>query len=240
MPVIVVTKSEDVPLAAVDGKLTIVYWNIVGLVQPIRLLLAQADADYVDVRIEGGDASHVDYKQDWLRAKEKLSTVLHFPNLPYMLDSNGVNLSQTDTILKYLARKYDLMGVPGKEHVVDLALDELKDIEGALIQRAYPKGADAVAAWFEESGPKYVRTFTGLLQTNDFLTGDRVSVADFKLYSVLSKLRVVQNELSQVTVLNEAMNSFMKRIEELPSIKAYMAGPNYHQRPINNPCAKWR
>jgi hypothetical protein len=67
-----------------------------------------------------------------------------------------------------------------------------------------------------------------------------VSVADFKLYSVLSKLRVVQNELSQVTVLNEAMNNFMKRIEELPSIKAYMAGPNYHQRPINNPCAKWR
>jgi glutathione S-transferase len=240
MRVIVVTKSEDIPLAAVDGKLTLVYWNIIGLVQPIRLVLAQAGADAVDVRIEGGDAAHADYKQDWMKAKESLSTVLHFPNLPYMLDSNGVNLSQTDSILKYLGRKYDLMGVPGKEHVVDLALDEVKDMEGALVQRAYPKGADAVAAWFEKSGPKHVRTFTGLLQTNEFLTGDRVSVADFKLYSILCKLRIIQTELSQVTVMNESLNNFMKRIEELPSIKAYMAGPNYLQRPINNPCAKWR
>jgi hypothetical protein len=39
--------------------------------------------------------------------------------------------------------------------------------------------------------------------------------------------------------LNEALNNFMKRIEELPPIKAYMAGPNYQQRPINNPEAKW-
>jgi glutathione S-transferase len=78
-----------------------------------------------------------------------------------------------------------------------------------------------------------------LLQTNDFLTGDRVSVADFKLYSFLCKLRIIQTELSQVTVLNEELNNFMKRIEELPSIKAYRAGPNYQERPINNPSAKW-
>jgi glutathione S-transferase len=240
MRVIVATKSQDVPLAAVDGKLTLVYWNILGLVQPIRLVLAQAGADCVDVRIEGGNADHADYKQNWVKAKENLSTVLNFPNLPYMLDTNGVNLSQTDTILKYLARKFDLMGVPGKEYVVDLALDELKDLEGAMTRCAYTKGADAVAAWFEKSGPKIVQTFTGLLQTHDFLTGDRVSVADFKLYSFLSKLRIVQNELSQVIVLNEALNNFMKRIEELPSIKAYMASPNYQQRPINNPEAKWR
>ena len=70
MRVIVVTKSEDVPLAAVDGKLTLVYWNITGLVQPIRLVLAQAGADAVDVRIEGGDAAHADYKQDWMKAKD--------------------------------------------------------------------------------------------------------------------------------------------------------------------------
>jgi glutathione S-transferase len=239
MSVVVVTKSQDVPLEPVDGKLTLVYWNITGLVQPIRLALVQAGADCVDVRIEAGNADHADYKQNWVNAKEKLSTVLNFPNLPYMLDTNGVNLSQTDTLLHYVARKYDLMGVPGKEHVVDLALDELKDVEGAIVRCAYGKGVDALAAWFEESGPKIVQNFTGLLQTHDFLTGDRVSVADFKLYSFLIKMRIVQNELSQVTVFNEALNNFMKRVEELPLIKVYMAGPNYQQRPINNPEAKW-
>jgi glutathione S-transferase len=248
MRVLVVTKSKDIPLEAIDGKLTLVYWNITGLVQPIRLVLAQAGADCVDVRIDAGDANHADYEQNWVKAKKQLSTVLNFPNLPYMLDTNGVNLSQTDTILNYLARKYDLMGVPGKEHVVDLVLDEIKDLEGALFECAYPEGAgpgadagaDAVAAWFEQSGQRIAQEFTGLLQTHDFLTGDRVSVADFKLYSFLSKMRIVQNELSQVTVFNEALNNFMERIEELPSIKAYMAGPNYQQRPINSPHAKWR
>lgn len=55
MRVVAVTKSEDVPLKAVDGKQTFAYWNIVGLVQPIRLALTYSgDNDIVEIRLEPG------------------------------------------------------------------------------------------------------------------------------------------------------------------------------------------
>jgi len=203
-----------------------------------------AGVDHVDVRIDAGDpADPTTYKQEWVTRKPQLDKVLAFPNLPYFLDdAHGVQLSQSDAILKHVARTYNIMGVPGKEHIVDLALDQLTDNEAATFLFAYDKGPDALAAWFQAEGPKIVDQWTALLQAQPFVTGDIVSVADFKLYVFMEKLRIIETELcpSSSCILNETMVSFLTRIEALPAIKEYMASPNYLARPLGSPHAKWK
>ena len=53
--VVRVTESEEIPKTIPKNGLTLVYWNIRGLCQPIRLALAYANVRYKDVRIDPGD-----------------------------------------------------------------------------------------------------------------------------------------------------------------------------------------
>jgi glutathione S-transferase len=244
MRVIVVSKAENVPDKPVDSKPTLVYWNILGLVQPTRLALVFAGVDFVDVRIEADEAGSANYKKTWEKAKTGLHKALDFPNLPYYVDEK-VSLTQSDTILRYVGRTYGegLMGQSGQEHVVDLVLDELKDHTGTFVRLAYGKGPDAVSEWFKTQVPPVLAKFEKLCSGKDFLTGDRPSIADFKLYCFLYNLRVIQTDLGDDTtagILTKELRSFMARMEELPNIKEYMESPEYMKRPLNNPHAKFK
>jgi len=244
MRVVVVNKSEDVPKEPVDGKPTHVYWNILGLTQGIRLSLAQAGVDFVDVRIDAGQYPSDTYGQAWHEAKPGLADVLYFPNLPYYLDDT-VSLTQSDAILRHIGRKHDLMGAPGKEHVVDQALDELKDVISQIARPSYALGPDAVAAWYDSTAPGILKKWRKLLNDGggDFITGDRPCVADFKLYAVFYTLTVLQDKLgapaTKAAIADDWIVSFMNRVEQLPKIKEYMSSPHFMTRPLNNPSAKF-
>ena len=77
--VIVANTPEQIPLGPVDNKITAVYWDICGLAQPIRYALALAGADFVDVRIEPGDANLPSYKQMWFNKKPMVGEACPFP-----------------------------------------------------------------------------------------------------------------------------------------------------------------
>lgn len=234
-------KAQDIPKQAVEDKPTIVYWNILGLVQSIRLALVQAQVDFVDVRIQVGDPSSPNSRSEWFQAKEELKSVLDFPNLPYFFDGD-VSITQSNAILRCIGRKYNVMGTAGQEHIVDLCLDELSDLEGNIARRSYQDGPEALVQWVEEDVSAIIPKWEKLLGGKTFLTGDAVSIADFKLYVFLFKITKIQNEIrgnKSTEAIPSSMQNFMKRIEELPSIKAYMASPDYQTTPINNPSAKW-
>lgn len=145
--VIIVHKASDIPKEPIDGKPTLVYWNILGLAQYIRLALVQAGVDFVDVRIEAGDPTKNEYKKAWFDAKPGLAQdVMCFPNLPYYLEDGGVALYQSDAIVRFVGRKYSLLN--GNETKIDVALDELKDLIMGIVGVAYPLGHDGVAAWY--------------------------------------------------------------------------------------------
>lgn len=218
--------------------------NIVGLVQPIRFALALAGvSDHTDVRIEPGLPMDNDYKQAWFSAKqdfiENVNCPQVFPNLPYYMD-DCVQLTQSDTILRYIGRKYNLMGVPGQEHVVDLVLDELKDFEGQLTGYSYGAGDNAVAAFMESSVCNKLKQFNKFLKNHDYLTGDKISIADVKLFTFILKLEVIQNKLQTIDFMNDNtdLESFATRMKSLPSIRSYMESPHYQKVPLNNPHAK--
>lgn len=242
MRVLVAKKPEDIPEAAIDGKPTYGYWNIIGLAEPARLALVAAGVDSVDIRVDPGDMAAGTYRQTWLEAKKGLYDVLNFPNLPFYFDDK-VALTQSDAILRHLGRKYDLMGDAGQEHITDLALDEVKDYESSLAAASYGQGPDAVAAWYENMPPK-IAAWKTLLGTKEYLTGSKVSVADFKLYTFLCKLNAIHEQLSDRGLSPPPksiaeLDAYMKRIENIPAIKTYMESEDYMKRPLNNPSAKF-
>ncbi|GIY60397.1 glutathione S-transferase [Caerostris extrusa] len=70
--------------------------------EPIRFLLHYKQIDFVDKRYAFGT-------DDWQNDKRALG--LDFPNLPYFIDGD-VKLTQSITIMRYLAEKY---GMDGKD-----------------------------------------------------------------------------------------------------------------------------
>jgi hypothetical protein len=84
---VIVTKSEEVPLAAVDEA----YFGVLehyGLVQPISPRLGSSRLSAVDVRIEGWRCRPCGLQTKLDESQGKMSTVLHF-YLPYMLDDSN-------------------------------------------------------------------------------------------------------------------------------------------------------
>jgi glutathione S-transferase len=241
MTVKVVHKSEEIPDKPIDGKPTLVYWNIVGLVLPIRLALVHAGVDFEEVRIEAGDPKAPDLLEAWRTAKHgRLSKVMHFPNLPYFLDGDGVALTQTNTILRHVARKWKM--VSAQEHMTDLACDQLTDFESQMIGLVYGKGPSFVLNWYKTDVPGVLVKFSDMLSGTPFLTGDEPGIDDFKFYSFLHKMRLIQEDLGSPEtkgIITDDLVAFMTRIEDLPNVKEYMAGPDHQSKPLNNTMAKW-
>ena len=97
------------------------------LAQPIRLLLEYAGADYKDVQYACGPAPKFDLSP-WLNVKNTLG--LDYPNLPYLIDGH-IKITQSNAILRYLGRKFDLDGKAEEDRVqVDIMLDNAMDFLG--------------------------------------------------------------------------------------------------------------
>lgn len=242
MIVKVVNEEADIPDAMVDGKPTLVYWNIVGLALPIRLALVYAGVDFADIRIDAGDPTSENYNKAYPKAKfGKLFEIFSFPNLPYYLDGD-VMITQTNAILRFIARKYNM--VSPKEHMTDMYCDQLTDLEAHLVQLIYVKGVDALMGWYKKSVPRTLSRFSKLLKEagSPFLIGTEPHIDDFKLYTFLQKMQVLQEQLGSddtKDMIPANLLEYMKRIEDLPKVKEYLASSDHLAKPINNPNAKW-
>ena len=117
------------------------YWDIRGLAQPIRFLLAYAKAPFSEVRIGvNQDGSLIaDEATDWEAHKHSLGVA--FPNLPYLIDKSGpteVRLTQSNAVLRYLARRFDLYGDSEAEQItIDVLQEEAYDFRNHIVKAVY-------------------------------------------------------------------------------------------------------
>ena len=82
-----------------------------------------------DFSAEEGDQSY------WPSLKFKLG--LDFPNMPYYINGD-VKLTQSTTILRYLGKKYNMMGKNDEEYAfIDMLLETSMDIRLNLAIPAY-------------------------------------------------------------------------------------------------------
>lgn len=214
------------------------YWAIRGLAQPIRLLLEYTGEKYKDERYECGDAPSFD-RSCWM--DKKYSFGLDFPNLPYLLDGE-VKLTQSNAIMRYIARKHNMTGDGVLEAVADMFADQLMDLRNVFVSVAYTsadryESAHRVAETERLPGMlQPLATFMGKYE-GPWVLGDKLSYCDFLLYELLDQLRLMFPTLFESHV--DVFSKFLADVEALPAIAAYMKREDFIVRPINNKMASF-
>merc|ERR1711893_59720 len=117
------------------------YWAIRGLAQPIRFILEYTGTQYEEDRIVAGPAPDFD-RSEWTNKKFTLG--LDFPNLPYYIDGK-IKLTQSNAILRYIARKNGLEGQTEEERCrVDLMLEQSMDFRNGWVRLCYNPDFDSL------------------------------------------------------------------------------------------------
>jgi len=233
-----------------DADITLGYWRIRGLAQPIRSLLVCADVPFSEVRLgvfpDGTLMNEDEEDKDWEQIRSTLETP--FPNLPYLIDesvSPPIQLTQSNAILRYLARRFDYYGGSEPERVeIDVLQDEAYDFRNQIIKTAYTLGdayTEAYDSFTRNIVPKYLDRFEGYLaarNNNRFFVGDQLSLADFVLYELLWQMtQMVPLSISESN--RPMLFAYLQHFESIPQIAAYRQSDHYIERPINSPWASF-
>lgn len=233
-----------------NADFTLGYWGIRGLGQPIRFLLICANVPFSEFRFgvlqDGTILSRSAEGEDWGTIRATLE--MPFPNLPYLVDLSGdapVYLSQSNAILRYLARCFDFYGDSESDRIeIDVLQDEAYDLRNKIIDTAYTLGEDysSVFATFSNNIlPHYLDSFESYLSGRDnncFFVGNRLSLVDFVFYELLWQITLmVPDSISKSN--RPTLFAFIKTFEMDPRIARYLKSNDYIEHPINSPWASF-
>jgi len=212
------------------------YWDIRGLAQPIRLLLAYTETPFEDKLYSCGPPPDWD-RSSW--TNEKFTLGLDFPNLPYYIDGD-LKITQSLAILRHVARKVNLMGETEPERVrVDMLEQQLSDNNRAFVMMNYAFGGGE----FETLKQDYLKTMPSVLEAlskflgdRQFFAGAKLTYVDFLAYEFIDKLILFDK-----SIVSKYSNliAFHARMEALPTLAKYMKSSKFIKWPLNGDMAKW-
>lgn len=208
------------------------YWDIRGLAQPIRLLLEYTGTSYEDKFYVCGEAPNYD-KSCWFDKKNSLG--MDFPNLPY-LEDGARKITQSNAIMRYIARKHKLCGETEDEKVrVDMLENQAMDFRNGFVMMCYTDLENKKPGYLE-SLPATLEQFSKFLGNRKWFAGDKITFVDFTMYELLD-----QHRMFHPTCLDKFKNlkDFLHNFEALDKIKAYMKSNRFMKTPVNNKMAKW-
>ncbi|XP_069336956.1 glutathione S-transferase Mu 1 isoform X1 [Eulemur rufifrons] len=184
--------------------MTLGYWDIRGLAHAIRLLLEYTDSSYEEKMYTMGDAPDYDRSQ-WLNDKFKLG--LDFPNLPYLIDG-AHKITQSNAILRYIARKHNLCGETEEEKIrVDILVNQAMDVSNQLATVCYSPDFEKLKPKYLEEIPEKMKHFSQFLGNQPWFAGDKITFVDFLAYDVLDLHRIFEP----------------KCLDAFPTLKDFMA-----------------
>ncbi|KAJ3204779.1 hypothetical protein HK099_001025 [Clydaea vesicula] len=147
---------------------TLTYFSSRGLCEPIRFVLSEARVNYKEVGV--GAYNPNDQPKEFLELIE--SGKLPFNQLPIWEEPTGFVLSQSNAILRHLARKYKLYGDSIEENgLVDSIMDAIWDLK-YLLRQQHLNEQDKV---FEVTLPKYFKFFERILEKNRLIESLKVN-----------------------------------------------------------------
>ena len=156
------------------NKIKLTYFNLRGRAESARLMLAYKGIDYEDNRIT---------KEQWATVK---------PNTPFgglpILEYNGLELAQSMTIARFLARELNLAGKSRFEEAqVDMVVDCIVDLVNAFVkvfkETDEAKKAELAEKLQKEIGPTAMGQLEAILLKNggQFMVGKEVRFFHFYL-----------------------------------------------------------
>ncbi|RXG70285.1 Glutathione S-transferase [Armadillidium vulgare] len=160
-----------------------------------------------------------------------------FPNLPYYFDGDR-KITQSHAIIRYLARKHDLVGKTECENIrIDMTEGESADLRQAWMKIVYSSKEEV-----EKSKEDYKKNtllpklsnLSKYLGNHPWFAGERITYVDFLLYELFDiNRRLFPSCLDDFDNLKQ----YTKRFESLEPIKKYMNSNRYMKDPLNGPMA---
>merc|ERR1712054_383694 len=186
------------------------YWKIRGLAGPIRLLITYTGEELEEDIYEQGEESEGYSREQWYSVKETLN--LDFPNLPYFFDGD-FKLTQSMAILRYVARKHNLLGKTAEEMAkVDMVLDEGQDLYKRFTPMCYNANFENLKADFLLQLPPRLKRFEDFIGNGCWFVGG-ITAADFYMWHVLEAITLLE---PQCLGSYPKLSSFLKKFEALP------------------------
>merc|ERR1712142_217392 len=210
------------------SKPVLCYWDIRGLAQPIRLLLAHTGTDYEDKLLSCGPGPAFD-KSCWF--DNKYSFGLDFPNLSYYIDGD-VKITQSNAILRHIARKYDMLGKNDIERaMVDMMADESMDFRNGWVRLCYNPDFENLKEAYIKNLTSKLEKFSKFLSNKPWFAGESLTFVDFVMYELIDQHKLLVPDCLKSYPNLEA---FQAKFEALPKVSQYMKSSSFMKAPINN------
>ncbi|KAM4771068.1 uncharacterized protein WCC33_002878 [Rhinophrynus dorsalis] len=201
------------------------YFNGRGRMECVRWLLAAAGVEF--------DEKFIDKKEQYEELLEEGN--LLFQQIP-MVEIDGMHLVQTRAILNYIAGKYNLFGNNLKERAfIDMYFDGILDLMGLILTLCFlpedgkEKQKDLIR---DKATNRYLPVYEKVLKEHcqDFLVGNRFSMADVHLLEVILMLEEVHDDI----IANfPNLQAFKERTSEIPTIKKFLQ-PGSQRKPMGD------
>eukprot|EP00347_Sterkiella_histriomuscorum_P012337 403368980 len=193
------------------------YFDVYGRADPIRMLLTHAKVEFEDHRFP---------MEEWPALKQSLN--LEFGQVP-MLEFEGKQYSQTNSILRFLGSKYGYYPSNAEEaykadSLVDGLADLIRNLGGAKNEKDADKQKELFGACFASHIPKFFGVVEKRLTENTskhHLVGEHLSIADFALAGLL--FSAFYNDASEYTALMRPL------VDAFPLLKAYTENLRDHE-----------
>ena len=218
-------------LARMTTKLQLLYFDIPGLGEPIRFVLAYAGVPFDDKRFANRD--------EFLAMKP----TLRFGQVPCLI-VDGVELFQSAAILRYVARRYDASGTlyprdEGAAAQVDGLIDQVKDMLqgwGPLRYRerfGFPKDLFTDEAqercqiyYLSDTLPRHLDYFAKILQAEPgsqwLCGGAQPTIADF-LFATAIQTNFIAKDWGVKVDIPPVIAAHVAALYALPAVKAFKA-----------------
>jgi glutathione S-transferase len=208
------------------------YWpSIQGRGEFVRLALAEADADYVDVaRGNAGTA-----RMMAIVGGKGTTTP---PFAPPFLKAGNLIVSHVANILMYLGQRHGLapkneagrLWLHGLQLTITDFVSEAHDTHHPLGPTLYyedqkPAAKRRTAEFLKQRVPKYLGYFERLLDANGpYVTGRKLTYVDLSLFQLVEGLRYAfPNQIKPIEKKLPKLITLHDRVMERPRIKTYLA-----------------
>lgn len=154
---------------------------------------------------------------------------LPFNQLP-LLEIDGLNLSQSTAMIRYLARRGDFYGETDRDRLwIDMVAGATADFAETALQYAFQATHEAGLALAARAVDKFAPRLEAILQTNgDWIAGARLSFADVVLAEALTNYLEISPGLLDAT---PHLATLQQRVTAHPGIRTYLASPNRWRMP---------
>ena len=189
------------------SKPSLTYFNGRGLAEISRLILAEANVDYDDVRI-----------QDIAPLKPNLP----FGQVPIWKDGNGFELAQSSAIARYLARTYGFYGKnPKEDALIDSILAGFDDLLSKIRPVIRMPDGNEKTVELEKLNKEIIPLWLSFIEklikahgSNGHAVGDSLTLADIAIFHYISNYashKVIQLDASAFPAINAVVAAVGKR-----------------------------